>query len=97
MLSLAFRLDSLPVRINDPLGLVPERKPPASRPAPQEPNLAVQLLDRFMEVVDVDRLLFSDARLREQMIYENAELMSLARFDRDAIIEWGRANCWHPR
>jgi hypothetical protein len=97
MLSLAFRFESLPVHLNDPVGLVPRRKASAVCPAPQEDDLALRFLDRFAKLVDVDRLLWSDAGLREQMICENAELMSLARFDRDAIIAWGRANCWHPR
>jgi len=97
MLSLAFRFERLPVHIADPVGLVPQRKASSVRPVPSEDDLAVRFLDRFTKLVDVDKLLISNARLREQMICENAELMSLARFDHDAIVEWGRANCWQPR
>ncbi|MCY2988280.1 MAG: hypothetical protein NTY19_10525 [Planctomycetota bacterium] len=96
MLSLAFRFESLPVQITDPLGLVPQRKTAAIRLAPQEDDLAVRFLDRFTKLVDVDQLLFSNVGLREQMIAENADLMSLARFDRSFLVEWGRANCWQP-
>jgi hypothetical protein len=97
MLSLAFRFESLPFPIEDQVGLVTARQASAMPAPPDEEKLAVQILDRFARLVDVDQLLIDDARLREEMIFENAELMSLARFDRDAIIEWGRANCWQPR
>jgi hypothetical protein len=96
MLSLAFRFERQPLRITDRVGLVRSRKnEPVPRPATEE-ELAIGFLDSHRAVVDVDRLLFDDQQLREQMIAENAELMSLARFDCDFMIRWGRENCWHP-
>jgi hypothetical protein len=96
MLSLAFRFEKQPQRIADRVGLVrPRKSDPMPRPATEE-ELAITLLESYKAIVDVDKLLYDDKGLRESIIWENAELMSSARFDRDSMIRWGKENCWQP-
>jgi hypothetical protein len=98
MLSLAFRFESVPVPIADPTGLAPTRKAMHSaKAALSEDDQAVQFIDRFAKLIDLDQRLYDDKDLCEQMIAENADLMSQARFDRERIVDWGRTVCWKPR
>jgi hypothetical protein len=91
MLSLAFRFERQPQHITDRSGLVRPRKHARTMRPVTEEDMAIALLER--QLVDIDQLLASDAHLREQMILENAKLMSNARFDLDFMIKWGRENC----
>ena len=95
MLSLAFRFERIPARIEDPNQII-TTKTTGSRHIPSVTEMELGFLAAFADLIDLDQLLHDDANLREEMILENADLMSLARFDRDHIIEWGRKSCWHP-
>jgi len=98
MISLAFRFDSIPEPIHDAIGLVPAARIARQlEQAPSEDQLAVLFLHRITKLIDVDELLFADEELREQMVVANAELMAQARFDRQEMIDWGRAACWQPQ
>lgn len=96
MLSLAFRFERQPTAISDTTGIVPATRVQNQQRNDSEDELAARFIDGHRSNIDIDELLLEDAYLREEMIIENADLMSLARFDREMMIEWGRANCWDP-
>lgn len=96
MLSLAFRFERYPTAVTDPNGVV---SPLRSRPqasVPTELDLEIGFVECFNGLVDIDQLLYENSALREKMIQENADLMSLARFPRQKIVDWGREVCWKP-
>ena len=95
MLSLTFRFERIPVSINDPNEII-TTKPAEVRSVPSVTEMELGFLAAFADLIDLDRLLHDDSNLREEMVMENANLMSRARFNRDDIIEWGRKNCWQP-
>jgi len=96
MLSLAFRCERCSVPVVDPNKVVTLQPLRRASTIPSEIDLELGFLERFNDLVDVDQLLHRDEALREQMIVENANLMSLARFSRDQMINWGRSVCWKP-
>ena len=95
MLSLVFRFERIPVSINDPNEIITTRSADV-RSVPSVTEMELGFLEAFADLIDLDRLLHDDSSLREEMVMENADLMSRARFNRDDIIEWGRKNCWQP-
>ena len=96
MLSLVFRFDRIPVSVSDPNRVVTSR-PAQMRRVPTVLEMEMAFLEVFSDMIDLDALINRDVQLREQIIQENADLMSLARFDRDQIVSWGRDACWRPR
>jgi hypothetical protein len=96
MLSLVFRFDRIPVSVSDPNRVVTSR-PTQIGPVPTVLEMEMAFLEVFNDLIDLDALIDRDVKLREQMIQENADLMSLARFDRDQIVSWGHDACWRPR
>lgn len=96
MLSLAFRFERYPTAVIDPNGVVSAPRGRTQVSIPTELDLEIGFVECFNGLVDVDQLLHDDSNLREQMIQENADLMSLARFSRQRIVDWGREVCWRP-
>ena len=93
---MVFRFDRLPVDVNDPYRVVTS-KPLETRRVPTVSEMELEFLVAFADMIDLDDLIHRDATLRERLVQENADLMSLARFDRDHIVRWGRDACWRPR
>jgi hypothetical protein len=91
MLSLAFRFERVPQVLKDKHGLVPNR--PASTPV-NETTLVKSVLDAMQDLTDVDILLRDDHRVREAAIRENATLLSLARYDYQQALKFGRDTLW---
>jgi hypothetical protein len=99
MLSLVFRFDRMRQEILDPLGIIPAKRPQRPKQTTKEElneELEVEFIQRFAEMVDIDVVLHENEHLRQQLIEENADLVSLARYDRDDVVAWGRDNCWQP-
>ena len=95
LLSLAFRFERIPVSIDDPNKII-TTKIADVRSVPSVTEMELAFLQAFAELIDLDRLLHDDSSLREEMVLENADLMSRARFNHDFMVEWGRKSCWHP-
>ena len=96
MMSLAFRFERNKSVIVDRTGIAPAPSPQAQSTHDSEDVLAAQFIDGHRSVIDIDQVLYEDAYLRDEMINENADVMSQARFDREAMVEWGKQNCWCP-
>lgn len=99
MLSLVFRFDRMHPEIVDPRGIIRVKRPQKPKQSNNEElkeNLEVEFIQRFAELVDIDVELYRDEHLRQQLIEENADLVSLARYDRDRLVAWGSETCWQP-
>jgi hypothetical protein len=95
MLSLVFRFEKVPKLIEDPSEVIVRRRTRSPlRQTPEE--LEVAFIEKFATLFDVDTEMHNNPDLREQLIKENAELVSLARYDRQHVLAWGRDNCWQP-
>lgn len=84
MVSIAFRFD--PVAPDpDPSGLAA-----GGALLPSEISQAIDIPEIVARVVDVDALLASNSALAGELIEESAELLVLARYDRDSYMAWAR-------
>ena len=97
MSSLAFRLERQPTPVLDRTMIARRRGWTPPSPRATEEELAVGILDSFENFIDVDRLLYDDPDLKEEVIQKNARFMASAHFDYGAMVKWGRSNCWKPR
>ncbi|MCZ7842231.1 MULTISPECIES: PP_RS20740 family protein [Stenotrophomonas maltophilia group] len=83
LVSLAFRFDPAHQGLPDPLGLASHIEEQISEPA-----LAVSAIQRVAAMKDVDGILSGNAALLSEVTSDMADLVQLARYDRNQFMRW---------
>ena len=85
MLSLAFRCDTAPQDLVDPVGILPQ----ADETDPfSEVQLAIALAQELHGAADLDAMIADDADLADKLLKQAKRLMGSARFSVDAYEAW---------
>jgi hypothetical protein len=105
MLSLAFQFNRKKISLEDSTGItgaLPEKQKrkdsqvAAVSADERYERLANRFIGKMVNAVDIDEKLYNEEDLRERIIEANAKLLSMARFDYEEMITWGREVCWKP-
>jgi len=84
MLSLAFSLTPIPVRLMDDTGLTQENPPPAIN----ETELALGILRQVECLQDLDQVVDGDQGLFEGLVQESTALLKAARYSVESYPGW---------
>lgn len=94
MLSLAFIFEPITVASEDKSGLT---KPAKAAETPSEEELAVDLLSKVCEIVDIDKKLHDDQKLADKMLDKCGDLLASCHYDKDRYSAWAAKNTWKPK
>lgn len=84
MLSLAFKISPINVTLSDSSGLA------ISNPTPQidEAGLALRILDKLDNIIDLDRMIDENGSLYNEIMQESCDLLKTARYSVEEYIDW---------
>lgn len=84
MLSLAFKISPIDLPLTDSTGLA------ISNPSPEinEESLAIGILDKMDNIIDLDRKIDEDSSLYNALMQESLFLLKTARYPADQYIKW---------
>ena len=93
MISFGFRVRAVTAVAQDRIGLASQ--PAANCEVDSEPAAAIALLERLGSVTNVDRIL-SEGSAYQDEVQRAASVMSSARFDPDAYVDWALSQRENP-
>jgi hypothetical protein len=93
MLSLAFIFEPVTVPSADKSGLT---KPMKAAEPPSEGELAVELISKVCEIVDIDQKLHDDDTLRTKMEDKCGDLLANCHYDKESYKKWVNKTRWGP-
>jgi hypothetical protein len=88
LVSIALRFSPSTLVPPDPMGLASTSATP-----PDEGKVAVDSLKRVAKIKDVDAVLRDDPDLMQTVVGASANLLTLARYDRDRYLQWVASGC----
>lgn len=89
MLSIAFKFSKVNQPINDKYGLV--KQDVSEFPIIDEKKLALSMLAKSSEIVDVDDILSSNEEVREKLIKQSGDFLERSGYSKEGYLKWARS------